>query len=246
MDPIIYYIIMDDDPKAHGLLLTYFNHFPNFECRGCFTLATEAREFLLENPVHLLIADIQLPDMNGMEMIESLPKQPLVIFMTGHNSKKSATRGYTFDAVHYVTKPVSFCEFGTAIRRALDRLNGKPKTDNSISERLIFGTGATKEQVLLSEIRYIEAKRNNITIYLANETKVYLRQTLKDVVAMLPKTYFLQVHRSYIISLWQLRRVNANFVTFYGIDTIVPIGRKYRAELRARLGDDRSADRQRS
>ncbi|MFC7526117.1 LytR/AlgR family response regulator transcription factor [Parapedobacter sp. GCM10030251] len=241
MDPIIYFVIMEDDTKTHELLFHYFKEFPNFECKGCFTSAGETRDFLLQNPVHLLVADIQLPDMNGMEMIKSLPNKPLVIFMTGHNSKKTATKSYAFDAVHYLTKPFSFGDFKEAMQRTIDRINGKPKIDNSLGEHVMFGTGAIKERVLLSEIRYVEVKGNQVTIYLANEHQVSFRQTLKEVADMLPKTYFLRVHQSYIISLWQLRKLSPTFVTFFGTDAVVPVSRSYRAELRARFQNDPSA-----
>lgn len=238
MEPIIYYVIMEDDTKIHELLLLYFKELPNFECKGCFTSATETRDFLLENPVHLLIADIQLPDMNGMEMIESLPKKPLVVFMTGHNSKKTATKSHEFDAIHYLTKPFSFGDFKEAMKRTVDRMNGKPKTDHSLTEHITFGTGAIKERVLPIEIRYIEVRGNETTIHLGNDDKVSFRQTLKEVSDMLPKTYFLQVHKSYIISLWQLRRLGPDFVTFFGTDAVVPVSRAHRAELRERFRDD--------
>jgi len=238
MDPIIYFVVMEDDTKIHELLFFYFKQFPNFECKGCFTTAGETRDFLLRNPIHLLIADIQLPDMNGMEMIESLPNKPFVIFMTGHNSKKTATRSYVFDAIHYLTKPFSFADFKEALQRTVDRINGKPKIDNSLGEYVMFGTGVTKERVLLSEIRFLEVKGNKVTVYMANKHQVSFRQPLKEVAEILPKTYFIRVHHSYIISLWQLRKLGPNYVTFFGTDDVVPVSRTYRAELHARFQKD--------
>lgn len=242
MDPIIYFVIMEDDLKIHKLLLAYFESFPNFECKGCFTTAGETRNHLLQHPVHLLVADVQLPDMDGMDMIDSLPNKPLVIFMTGFNSKKTATRSYAVDAVHYLTKPFSFRDFREALQRVVDRMGGKPNMDKSLGEYVLFGEGSTKERILLSEIRYLEVAGNVLTIHMANEQKSTLRHTLKDALAVLPPAYFMQVHKSFAINLWHLRRLEPDFVKLYGTDMAIPVSRNHRDALRRRLSDDADWD----
>ncbi len=238
MEPVIYFVIMEDDMKIHQLLLTYFESFPNFECKGCFTTAGETRNYLMANPVHLLVADVQLPDMNGMDMIDSLPEKPLIIFMTGHNSKKTATRSYSVDAVHYLTKPFSFRDFKEALQRAVDRVAGKPSLDKSLGEHVFFGDGATLYRVLPSDIRFLEIAGNELTIHLAHGQQTKLRHTLKDALDLLPGTYFQQVHKSFAINLWHLRRLGSDSVTLYGTDRQIPVGRSHSVELRRRLSDD--------
>lgn len=238
MEPIIYYVIMEDHLKTHDLLLKYMEQFPNFECKGCFDTAGETRAFLLDNPVHLLIADIQLPDMNGMEMFESLPKKPLVVFMTGHNSKKKATKGYALDAVHYLTKPFSFQTFNEAMTRVMDRMEGKPNVDRSLGEYELFGQGGDKARIMFGDIRYVESDGNGVVFYLVNDLVVKVRETLKEVLARLPNTYFLQVHRSYIISTLHVFKPRLTSVLLYGVDRHVPVGRTFRKELRSRFRDD--------
>lgn len=238
MDPIIYFVIMEDDTKVHELLLKYMERFPNFECKGCFVTAEETREFLLDNPIHLLIADIQLPDMNGMEMIESLPNKPLLVFMTGHNSKKKATRGYMLDAVHYLTKPFSFKYFEEAMTRVVERVNGKPDVEKSLGHYELFGSGAEKTRILFGDIVYIEAQGNNVVFRLVNQMAVTVRETLKDVLDKLPNTHFLQVHRSYIISVWYVYKPRAKEVRLYSTDQVIPVGRRYQHALRKRFPDN--------
>lgn len=238
MEQVIYFVIMEDDMKIHKLLLAYFESFPNFVCKGCFTTAGETRNYLMENPVHLLVADIQLPDMNGMDMIDSLPEKPLVIFMTGHNSKKIATRSYSVDAVHYLTKPFSFRDFKEALERVLDRVAGKPRMDQSLGEYVLFGHGSNVERVMPSEIRFLEVAGNELTIHFAHGQQTKLRHTLKSALSRLPQAFFLQVHKSFAINVWYLKRFATEFVTLYGTDLQIPVGRNYRDELRRFLSGD--------
>ncbi|MEC3881901.1 LytR/AlgR family response regulator transcription factor [Parapedobacter sp. 10938] len=240
MDPIIYFVIMEDDINVHELLLKYMEQFPNFECKGCFETAGDTRDFLLDNPVHLLLADIQLPDMNGMDMIESLPNKPLVVFMTGHNSKKKATKGYVLDAVHYLTKPFTFNSFEEAINRVVDRVNGKPDVDKSLGHHEMFGSLGAKSRIMFGDILYIVADGNNVVFHLVNQVEVTVRETLKDVLDKLPKAHFVQVHRSYVISTWHVFKPRAKEVRLYCTDQVIPVGRQYRNALRRYFPDNPS------
>lgn len=240
MDAIIYFVIMEDDLKTHELLLKHMEQFPNFECKGCFTTAGETRAFLLDNPVHLLIADIQLPDMNGMEMVESLPKRPLVVFITGHNSKTKATKGYTLDAVHYLTKPFSFKVFSEAMIRVMNRIEDKPNADKSLGDYELFGQGSSKTRIMFGDIRYVESAGNDVVFYLASQLTVKVRETLKEVLTKLPKAHFLQVHKSFVIAIFHVFRLSAGAVLLYGTDKPVPVGRTYRKALHEHFPDDPS------
>lgn len=235
-EPVVYYAIMDDDEKIHHLLLKYFESFPTFECKGRFTTASETRDFLMANPVHLLLADVQLPDMDGMDMIESLPDKPWVVFITGHNSKKTATRSYNVDAVHYLTKPISFRDFREAMQRTIQRIRGNVLVEPSLAEYAFFHSGTVVERVLLGDIRYMEVVGNDLTIYLGGGNKVEIRHTLKDAMDRLPERYFMQVHKSYIVSLQHVRTLGPDFVRVYGADGIVPVSRNHRETLKTRVG----------
>ncbi|MFB2117845.1 LytR/AlgR family response regulator transcription factor [Parapedobacter sp. 2B3] len=237
MEPVIYFVLLEDDPEAQKLVMAYFNEFPNFKCVGCFTRAGDARAFLLENPAHLIVADIQLPDMNGIDMIASLPKRPLVVLMTGHNSKKKATKGYGLEAVHYLTKPFAFREFQEAMNRVVKRVQGKPQTDPSLGERVVFGEGSEALQILPAEVKYFEVEGNEVTFHLSNDETLSIRITLEKVLAKLPSSHFVQVHRSYVVNLWHLKRLRRDTVSFYGSDETVPVSRRKRGALKKRLND---------
>ena len=173
-------------------------------------------------------------------MIESLPQKPLIVFMTGHNSKKTATKGHALAAVHYLTKPFSFKDFKEAMTRVMNRIEGMPNADKSLGDYEMFGRGGGQVRIMFGDIRYIEAKGNDVIFHLANQIAVTVREALKDVSAKLPEAYFIQVHKSFIISTWHLFRLRAKSVLLYGTDKEVPVGRTYRKELRTRFPDDPS------
>ena len=160
--------------------------------------------------------------------------------MTGHNSKKKATKGYTLDAVHYLTKPFSFKAFKEAMTRVMNRIDGKPNADRSLGDYEFFGCGSNKARIMFGDIRYVESKGNDVVFHLSNQFNVAVRETLKEVLAKLPKAHFLQVHKSYIISTWHVFKPRPTFVLLYGVDEPVPVGRNYRKELRERFPDDPS------
>src|SRR5690606_16841509 len=106
-------LIVDDEPPARKLLSDYVSRVGNLELAGVCSNGEEALMFLTENPVDILLLDIRMPLMTGMDLLNELSEKPLTIFVTAY--EEYALKGYELDVIDYLMKPVSFERFKKAI-----------------------------------------------------------------------------------------------------------------------------------
>ena len=107
-------VVIDDEKPGLDLICSYVEKIPFLKMAGAFNDMAEALNFIVSNPVDLLMTDIELnADMNGIELIKSLPNPPAVIFISAYD--RYAIEGYTLNAVDYLLKPVSLERFSKAI-----------------------------------------------------------------------------------------------------------------------------------
>ncbi len=225
-------VILEDDPTAARLLGKYVDETENAECVATFDKALDTQHFLLNYDAHLLITDIKLPDMDSLDMIESLPRQPLVILVTGHNSANYAAKGYRLDVVDYLTKPLSYGLFKEAIRKTWRRLNGNPLENDQLGDYTIFEQHGGGVKVYYTDIRYLESVRNYTQVHLLGEDILLLRKPLRDVAQQLPRQHFLQIHKSYIVPLHLIAAYTAREVKLHHVSEKLPIGRAFKAQLK--------------
>src|SRR5262245_26023912 len=105
-------VAIDDEPLALELLKDYAARVPGVELVQTFDDAISGAEFIRSFAVDLLFLDINMPDINGLDLVRSLEQKPLIIFTTAH--KKFAVEGFELDAIDYLLKPISFERFSRA------------------------------------------------------------------------------------------------------------------------------------
>ena len=118
---------VDDEPIALEKLESYIRRIPFLELVALCDSPVEAVQVIMERRVDVLFVDINMPDLNGMEMVSSLPDPPMVVFTTAH--AKYAVESYRFPAVDYLLKPFDFTDF----QRAAGRLLKLAKVSNSMA-----------------------------------------------------------------------------------------------------------------
>ena len=111
-------IAIDDEPLALNVIRQYVQHFPSLKLVQTFDDAISAAEYLRRNAVDLLLIDINMPDINGIELVKSLEHRPMVIFTTAH--KKFAIEGFDLDALDYLLKPIQMDRFSRAVNKAVE------------------------------------------------------------------------------------------------------------------------------
>lgn len=107
---------IDDEPLALRQLTSYINKIPYLELTFACSNALEAQRLLTSQPIDLLFVDINMPDLNGLDLIRSLPKRPMIVFTTAYS--QYAVEGFRLDAVDYLLKPFSFADFSRAAAKA--------------------------------------------------------------------------------------------------------------------------------
>lgn len=222
-------LIVDDEPLALEILETYINQLDELSLVGRCSNAIEANKILQNEEVDLLIIDIQMPQVTGIDFVKSLSNPPLVIFSTAY--AEYAVEGFELEAVDYLLKPIPMDRFMKAINRASDLLNSK---NGKSDQEDFFFVKADKKLIKLAydEILFIEGLKDYVIIK-KEEGRVISLQTMKSLEERLPEDNFLRIHRSYIINLKKIKAVMGNVVEMQIAGNIkhIPVGKSYRDRL---------------
>ena len=193
------------------------------ECQS----ALEAKEILNQENIDAIFCDINMPDLNGMDFVKSLQMPPLIVFTTAYS--EYAVEGFKVDAVDYLLKPFGLDDFRRAASRIQERLSAAPKAvvEESDDDTIFIKTDYRVVKIAISDIRYIEGMSEYLKIHLESQQKpVVTLLPMKKMEEYLP-SYFMRIHRSYIINLKKIQEVNKNRVIM-DADTYLPIGDNYK------------------
>lgn len=224
-------IAIDDEPPALQLLQEYAARIPAVQLTHSFTDAVAALELLRNHPPDLLFIDINMPDINGIELVRSLENPPAVIFTTAY--RKFAADSYDLDAVDYLVKPISFERFEKAVLKAQEQLQYRQNSrqdNNSLMIRVEYQW----MQIPFHEIEYIEGAEDYLKIYTQAPKPVMTLMTMKSMMEKLPDQQFIRIHRSYIVPRQKIRTVSGKKLKLGSIE--LPIGNSYAPEVQKWLG----------
>ena len=230
-------VIVDDERPALKLLTAYIKKLPHLELVASCEDAFEAIAALQNHQVDILFLDIHMPELTGIELLQSLKQKPQVIMTTAY--REYAVEGFEMEVTDYLVKPFSFERFLQAVNKATQNLNTEknPKSNSSSVETLsdIFEkkqdtyffvkTNHKMEKVPLQEILYIESMREYVSIQLKSRRFV-VHQTMNAMEEKLQLPDFMRVHRSYIIGLNHIQTIMGNVLSIDGKE--IPIGGSYR------------------
>lgn len=228
-------IIVDDEPLAVAQLVKYIERVPFLDCVCSCSSAAEAVEALSREGVDVMFVDINMPDINGVQLVRSLPNPPLVVFTTAYS--EYAIEGFKLDAVDYLLKPISFEDFLKAankVKRMHAMCNGvqepAPQDENVgvCHDCLYVKSDYRMLRVPISSIKYIESMSEYVRIFVDDNPKpIVSLLSMKKVEECLPSTDFMRVHRSYLINLNKVKEVSKMRIVYDG-GVYVPIGDMYK------------------
>lgn len=230
-------IIVDDEYLARKLLQDYVSKVESLQLVATCSNAFEAMEALANNTVDIMLLDIQMPDLTGLELVKGLEKKPAVIFTTAYS--EYAVDAFNLAVVDYLLKPFDFPRFFQAVRKAIGNVHPKAeettKQAADISKSNDFIT--VKADYKLYKINYddllfIEGQHEYVTFH-TTQRRITALFALKDLEELLPKDRFVRVHKSYIVSFKHIQDLDKSDVTVAG--NKVPVGASYRDDLLARL-----------
>ena len=231
-------IIVDDEYLAQKLLQDYVSKVESLRLVATCSNAFEAMEALKTKEVDIMLLDIQMPDLTGLELVKSLERKPAVIFTTAYS--EYAVDAFNLAVADYLLKPFDFPRFFQAINKAIVHIQPKGEaeakpTADTVSKSNDFIT--VKADYKLYKINYddllfIEGQHEYVTFH-TKERRVTALFALKELEALLPKDRFIRVHKSYIVSFKHIEDLDKSDVTVAG--NKIPVGASYRDELLARL-----------
>lgn len=221
-------IAVDDEPLALKLLEDNISKLPFLELVASCRNAFDAMKVLQETAIDLIIIDIQMPGLTGLQFIGSLENKPLVIFITAY--KHYALESYDLAVVDYLVKPVSLERFIKACNRAKELHELKSlKQQQAIPAADYFFLNADYSQVKIAfnDIVWMEGLRDYVKIYLKSTGKPLLfRISLKSAEMELPPSRFIRIHKSFIVAIESITSVRKNSVFIKDME--LPIGETFR------------------
>lgn len=226
-------LIADDEPFAHQILEGYCQKMDGIEVIGHTYDGISTLNFLNKNKVDALLLDIQMPDLTGFELLDSLKQNtPKVIFTTAFT--EHALKGFEYDQViDYLHKPIRITRF----IKTIERLRGILKVEHSssnleqnsfnkpIQNSIIIQDNKTTFRLLYADILYIQSWGNYLKVFLKNKETKVIRKTVKAMDSELPNLLFQRIHKSYIVNINFVQAIKGN--TIYLEEQTLPIGNSY-------------------
>jgi len=220
-------LLVDDEPLALDALESLIQKIPELEIIDRCNNAVDALQLIHNKKIDLLLLDIQMPEITGIEMLKSLAHPPKVIFTTAY--REYAVEAFELDVIDYLVKPISLERLIRSINRYHDRISRKPGPQASASEisnkTITIYSDKKNYRVVTSSILYVEGLKDYAMVHTDNG-RLITRQTLKNLEYILPDEEFIRVHRSYIIPLNRLDSWTSYSVIIK--DKEIPVGRTYR------------------
>ena len=207
-------VLIDDEPLSREIVRAYLKSYPEVsvveECNDGF----EGIKAIMQHKPDLIFLDIQMPKINGFEMLELVEQPHAVIFITAFD--EYAIRAFEANAIDYLLKPFPEDRFATAMNKFLEKKNsGLPGTQQLLEtmsktpgqqQRIVVKTGSRVKIIPLHEIHFLEADDDYIKIVTA-EGQFLKNKTMRFYENMLDNQLFVRVHRSYIIQLNQITKI---------------------------------------
>ena len=194
-------IIVEDEPLALERTKGYVEKLPFLKLLATFDNGVDALLFLKDNTIDLLFLDINLGELSGIQMLEAAKPDCAVIITTAYH--EYALKGYELNVTDYLLKPFTFERFFQAVEKAKISLDKKETPEK---KSIFIKTEYRLEQVLLSDIIYIEGMRDYRRIFLTGKSIMTL-QTFKELEEMIPPSAVCRVHKSYMVAVDKIESI---------------------------------------
>jgi DNA-binding LytR/AlgR family response regulator len=223
-------IAIDDEKLALDLIEDDILKVPFLQLVKKCRSGIDALDALQTEKIDLLFLDIQMPDISGIQFLQSLPHKPLVIFTTAY--EKYALEGFEMDVVDYLLKPYSFERFLKAVNKVKEHLTIQEKNQQQPAEEISFSTQFVfvksdykLVKIEISEIQYIESLKDYVKIVVGDKPVVTL-SSMKAIEEKLVAPDFIRIHRSFIVNIRKIQYIHRNFVKVG--EKEIPIGDNYK------------------
>ncbi|WKD50460.1 LytR/AlgR family response regulator transcription factor [Microbulbifer spongiae] len=221
-------LIIDDEPLAHEVLLHHSRAHADIQIVGQYHNAAEALAFLARQSVDLILLDILMPVLSGLDMLKVMLRRPQVVLCTAY--QEHALEGFELDVTDYLLKPVSAERFSRALDKVRRRTGEeaifvKPAVQSHIAIRV----DREHRKIDLDKVQCFEAYGNYVKVWLEDGC-LLTAATLKNFSETLPKGRFIQVHKSFLVNKAKVVAQNSKTIRLAS-KKLVKIGNAYRGNL---------------
>lgn len=225
-------IIVDDNTMARMALKQLVNQVPNLELVAECSDANEALDAINSTQIDILLLDIEMPGMTGIDLIKKLGNtKPLIIFTTG--KKDYAAEAFELNVVDYLVKPIALTRFKQAIEKAQEALDSNKQEVKVEEQGFVFvkDNGILK-RISIDDILFLEAMGDYVKVHTPQKFHV-VHATLKSIEEKLPASKFLRVHRSYIVAINKIDYIQEGTISIG--KTTIPVADTHKSNLNKRL-----------
>jgi DNA-binding LytR/AlgR family response regulator len=222
-------IIVDDDVMARKSLEILCHKIDDLEVVASCESGLQAMKILKEEAIDLILLDIEMPDLTGIDLVKSLDKLPHVIFVTSHT--EYALEAFACHVNDYLVKPVLLPRFIEAIEHV--KKKKAPQTYQPADEVLFVKVDGKLVKIAPQNINYIESIGDYVVFYTDKKERFIVHSTMKNIDAKLCNAVFQKVHRSYIVNIQKIVDIDENNLVIG--DKIIPISRAHKPLLLSRI-----------
>ena len=226
-------IAVDDEPLALDILSAYCDKVPFINLLQTFDNAIDTLEYLRNNPVDLILLDIQMEELTGIQLLNALKVKPYVILTTAYDSY--ARQGFDLDVTDYLLKPISFERFLKGLNKVYDRMQNEANISTGKQEVMHPSDAAERdyffvktethiEKVTTSEVLYVEGMGDYWRIVTKNK-RIMTLMNARGIEDVLPEPQFCRVHRSYFVPVSKIETIERRHIKI--ADQRIPIGDTY-------------------
>jgi two-component system, LytTR family, response regulator len=225
-------IIVDDNEVWRTTIESFIKMNELLELTGSFSSPLEAYPHIVDEKPDLIFSDIDMPEMNGIQFFKDVKRHPLLIFVTSHPAY--ALESYETNAIDFLVKPFTVERFFKAVEKArlmlkIVQAGQKGKEDLKVDDNFFFVRANNAfQKIIYDDILYIKSMENFVQIKTKTDTFTTL-VSLKNMMLQLPKNKFMQVHRGYVVNIFEVTSIDKEQV-FVGAQN-VPLGDNYKDEL---------------
>jgi DNA-binding LytR/AlgR family response regulator len=222
-------VIVDDEKLSRIVIEKFVQDTKSLHLVGSYSNGSDLQKALISKQVDIVFLDINMPEINGIDLIKTIENIPQVIFITSHT--EYAIEAFEHDVTDYLVKPVEFQRFLKSVSRAekIHHAFGVEETDKNT---IYVKSDSRLIKLDLAKINYIEALGDYVRIH-SKMGKYTILSTMKSMDQKLPSDQFMRVHKSYIVRMDKIQKVIKNEVHLEG--KIIPVSRSYKDALKERL-----------
>ena len=219
-------IVVDDSAIQRLAITKLVEDHPALELVAQYSSALETKKGLNTHKVDLIFLDIEMPILNGFQLLDVLNNSPEIIFVTGKT--EHAFKAFNYDAVAYLKKPLNAGLFNTAVEKAIAQVKLKQNYTEPDEDYIFVKSNLKKRKVYVNDIKWVEALGDYVKVVTKDQSHVVL-STMKAFEKELPEGRFLRIHKSYIVSLEKIDRFNSKNVEVGTVE--IPLSRNKKSTL---------------